>query len=92
MNKKTFTLYEQFDQMLISKSDWTGVYVMTRSRAFLNKSKLKWNKILSIMDSKGRQLTLLSWTGRKKSLYSMASEDDKLKELEKFSDQLKFGP
>ncbi|SBT49152.1 conserved Plasmodium protein, unknown function [Plasmodium ovale wallikeri] len=92
MNKKTFTLYEQFDQMLISKSDWTGVYVMTRSRAFLNKSKLKWNKILSIMDSKGRELTLLSWTGRKKSLYSMASEDDKLRELEKFSDQLKFGP
>ncbi|CXJ22941.1 conserved Plasmodium protein, unknown function [Plasmodium berghei] len=90
INKKTFTLFEQFDHMLSSKNDWKGVYVLVRNKAFLNKSKLEWNKILLINDSKGRDLTLLSWTGRRKTLYSMSAEDDKLKELEKFSNQLKF--
>lgn len=90
INKKTFTLFEQFDHMLSSKNDWKGVYVLVRNKVFLNKSKLEWNKILSITDSKGRDITLLSWTGRRKMLYSMSAEDDKLKELEKFSNQLKF--
>ncbi|SOV23804.1 conserved Plasmodium protein, unknown function [Plasmodium sp. DRC-Itaito] len=90
VNKKTFMLYEQFDQMLCSKNDWKGVYVLIRNKTFLNKSKLEWNKILSIKDSKGRFLTLLSWTGRKKNLYSLNNEYDKLKELEKFSEKLKF--
>ncbi|CAD2105083.1 conserved Plasmodium protein, unknown function [Plasmodium vinckei lentum] len=90
INKKTFTLFEQFDHMLSSKNDWKGVYVLVRNKAFLNKSKLEWNKILSINDAKGRDLTLLSWTGRRKTLYSMSAEDDKLKELENFSNQLKF--
>ncbi|CZT99419.1 hypothetical protein PFAG_03912 [Plasmodium falciparum Santa Lucia] len=90
VNKKTFMLYEQFDQMLCSKNDWEGVYVLIRNKTFLNKSKLEWNKVLSIKDSKGRFLTLLSWTGRKKNLYSLNNEYDKLKELEKFSEKLKF--
>ncbi|SOV79338.1 conserved Plasmodium protein, unknown function [Plasmodium sp. gorilla clade G3] len=90
VNKKTFMLYEQFEQMLCSKNDWEGVYVLIRNKTFLNKSKLEWNKILSIKDSKGRFLTLLSWTGRKKNLYSLNNEYDKLKELEKFSEKLKF--
>ncbi|CRH02682.1 conserved Plasmodium protein, unknown function [Plasmodium relictum] len=91
ISKKTLTLYEQFDQMLCSKNDWLGVYVLIRNKVFLNKSKLEWNKILSINDSKGRQLTLLSWSGRKKSLYSLSAENDRLKELERFSEKLKFG-
>ncbi|EUD69112.1 hypothetical protein C922_00804 [Plasmodium inui San Antonio 1] len=90
VNKKTFTLYEQFEQMLSSRSDWKGVYVLIRNQVFLNKSKLEWNKMLSLKDSKGRHLTLLSWTGRKKNLYSFATEDDKLRELERFSDSLTF--
>ncbi|GAB69089.1 hypothetical protein PCYB_145170 [Plasmodium cynomolgi strain B] len=90
VNKKTFTLYEQFEQMLSSKSDWKGVYVLIRNQVFLNKSKLEWNKLLSLRDSKGRHLTLLSWTGRKKNLYSFATEDDKLRELERFSESLTF--
>ncbi|CRG93564.1 conserved Plasmodium protein, unknown function [Plasmodium gallinaceum] len=91
ISKKAFTLYEQFDQMLCSKNDWLGVYVLIRNKVFLNKSKLEWNKIMSITDSKGRHLTLLSWSGRKKSLYSLSAENDRLKELEKFSEKLKFG-
>ncbi|ANQ11064.1 Uncharacterized protein PCOAH_00054230 [Plasmodium coatneyi] len=90
VNKKTFTLYEQFEQMLSSRSDWKGVYVLIRNQVFLKKSKLEWNKMLSLRDSKGRHLTLLSWTGRKKNLYSFATEDDKLRELERFSESLTF--
>ncbi|KJP88031.1 hypothetical protein AK88_02306 [Plasmodium fragile] len=90
VHKKTFTLYEQFEQMLSSRSDWKGVYVLIRNQVFLNKSKLEWNKMLSLKDSKGRHLTLLSWTGRKKNLYSFATEDDKLRELERFSESLTF--
>ncbi|CAA9991049.1 conserved Plasmodium protein, unknown function [Plasmodium knowlesi strain H] len=90
VNKKTFTLYEQFEQMLSSRSDWKGVYVLIRNEVFLKKSKLEWNKMLHLRDSKGRHLTLLSWTGRKKNLYSFATEDDKLRELERFSESLTF--
>ncbi|GAW83636.1 hypothetical protein, conserved [Plasmodium gonderi] len=90
INKKTLTLYEQFEQMLSSRSDWKGVYVFIRNQVFLNKSKLEWNKMMSLRDSKGRQLTLLSWTGRKKNLYSFSTEDDKLRELERFSENLSF--
>ncbi|SCO70016.1 conserved Plasmodium protein, unknown function [Plasmodium vivax] len=90
VSKKIFTLYEQFEQMLSSRSDWKGVYVLIRNQVFLNKTKLEWNKMLSLKDSKGRHLTLLSWTGRKKNLYSFATQDDKLRELERFSESLTF--
>ncbi|CEL97135.1 unnamed protein product [Vitrella brassicaformis CCMP3155] len=64
VSSKMLMLYEQFGQLLMSRPDWRGVYVIAQGKTFMNYSRLAWEDLATITDGKGRKMKLLRWRAK----------------------------
>ncbi|AFZ78956.1 hypothetical protein BEWA_017970 [Theileria equi strain WA] len=74
-------LYKKFGQIVGSRSDWVGVYAISRSHSFEYYTGLEWNTLAKCTNSKGDIIKLLKWSGKTRWF---KTPEEKINQLNKF--------
>ncbi|KAL8448610.1 hypothetical protein Emag_003925 [Eimeria magna] len=74
---KPFDFYEKIGQMISSRSDWRGVFVIAKYY-----SRLEWEYLLKWRDVSGHKMSFLRWTGRKHAGERLQTQQERLAALD----------
>ncbi|KAF5153571.1 hypothetical protein TpMuguga_02g02165 [Theileria parva strain Muguga] len=78
---ETIKLCKLFGQVISSKSDWKGVFVISRGNFFEYHSGLEWKTLVKSTNSNS-EIKLLEWTGRTRNFKSVQDKLDQLNEID----------
>ncbi|KAL8273020.1 hypothetical protein Esti_003073 [Eimeria stiedai] len=79
---KPFDFYEKIGQMISSRSDWRGVFVIAKGTSFQHYSRLEWEYLLKWRDVSGHKMSLIRWTGRKHLGERLETQQERLAALD----------
>ncbi|KAK1443973.1 hypothetical protein BgAZ_208490 [Babesia gibsoni] len=76
--------YKDFGSIIGSRSDWNGVFAITKGRAFERFSGLEWKCMAKATNSSGGIIRLLKWNGKLRAFTAPEERREQLDELDFF--------